>query len=101
MVVAADTTDAAGDEMRITWVLALHKEAVPSEDGRGAVALRHPPVPEVDFGVDSQAANNTSNRVPRHFYKLWRLGWSLFSPHLCSHNASSLLKRIAVRRCRR
>src|SRR5215472_1760727 len=32
MIVAADTTDAAGYEMCVTWILAFHEDAVTTED---------------------------------------------------------------------
>ena len=39
VVVAADAADAAGDEVGVARVLALHEDAVAAEDRRGAVAL--------------------------------------------------------------
>ena len=39
MVVAADAADAAGDEMSVARILALHEDAVAAEDRRGAMAL--------------------------------------------------------------
>ena len=39
VVVAADAADAAGDEVRVARVLALHEDRVAAEDRRGAVAL--------------------------------------------------------------
>ncbi len=66
VVVAADPADAAGDEVRVARVLALHEDAVAAEDRRRAVALRHLAGAEVDLGVDPQAPDDAGDRVPRH-----------------------------------
>jgi hypothetical protein len=44
VVVAADAADAAGDEVGVARILALHEDAVAAKDRRGAVALG-------DFGL--------------------------------------------------
>src|SRR6202046_3405378 len=42
VVIAANTTNAAGDEVRVTRVLAFHENAVAAENRRGAVTFRDP-----------------------------------------------------------
>ena len=49
MVVATDTADPAGDEVRVPRVFALHENAVAAEDRRSAVAFRHLPVIKIDL----------------------------------------------------
>ncbi len=70
VVVAADPADAAGDEMGVARVLALHEDAVAAEDRGGAVALGHPPAAEVDLGVDPQASDDPGDGIPRHLHQL-------------------------------
>ena len=70
VVVAADAADAAGDEVGVARVLALHEDAVAAEDRRGAVALGDLAVGEVDLGVDAQAADDPGDRVPGHLDQL-------------------------------
>ena len=87
MVVAADAADAAGDEVGVARVLALHEDAVAAEDRRGAVALGDLPVGEIDLGEDAQAADDPGDRVPGHLDQL-----SGFGRCLCfreSHGAHS------------
>ncbi len=43
VIVAADAADAAGDEVGVARILALHEDAVAAKDRRGAVALGHLP----------------------------------------------------------
>ena len=66
VIVAADAADAAGDEVGVARILALHENAVAAEDRRGAVALGHLPVFKVDLGEDSQAAHDPGDRIPVH-----------------------------------
>ena len=66
VVVAADPADAAGDEVRVAGILALHEDRVAAEDRRRAVALHHFAVLEVDLGVDAEAADDPGDRIPRH-----------------------------------
>src|SRR3984893_19152576 len=66
VVVAADAADAAGDEVRVARVLALHEDAVAAEDRRRAVALDHSLLREVDLRVDAEASDDACDRVPRH-----------------------------------
>ncbi len=70
VIVAADAADAAGDEVRVARILALHENAVAAKDGGGAVAFRDLPVFEVDLGEDSQAAHDAGDRVPVHLHQL-------------------------------
>ena len=69
VVVSADSTDPAGDEVGVPRVLALHEDAVAPEDRRGAVAIRHLPLPEVDLGVDAQAPHDARDGIPRHLHE--------------------------------
>src|SRR5215216_1289901 len=66
VVVPADAADAAGDEVRITRVLALHEDAVAAEDGGSALALDHLAVVEVYLRVDPEVPDDAGDRVPRH-----------------------------------
>ena len=66
VVVATDAADATRDEMGVARVLALHEDAVATEDRRRAVALGHDTLPEVDLGVDAEAPDDARDRVPRH-----------------------------------
>ena len=70
VVVAADTADAAGDEVGVAGILALHEDRVAAEDRRRAVALDDFPVLEVDLGVDAEAADDPGDRIPRHLDQL-------------------------------
>ena len=66
VVVAADPADAAGDEVGVAGVLALHEDAVAAEDRRGALALDDLALAEVDLRVDPEAPDDPGDRVPRH-----------------------------------
>ena len=66
VVIAADPADAAGDEVRIARIFALHEDAVAAEDRRGAVTLGNFALAEVDFGEDAEAAHDPGNRIPVH-----------------------------------
>ncbi len=66
VVVTADAADAAGDEVRVPRVLALHEDAVAAEDRRGAVALDDLLLLEVDLGVDAQAPHDARDGIPVH-----------------------------------
>ena len=59
VIVAADSADAAGDEMRVARILALHENAVAAKDRRGAVTFGHLAVLKVDLGENSQAARRS------------------------------------------
>src|SRR5262249_18913481 len=67
VIVAADTADAARDEVRIARILVLHENAVAAENRRRAVALGDPPVLEIDLRKNSEATHDTCDRVPAHF----------------------------------
>src|SRR5581483_3714605 len=76
MVVTTDAADAAGDEVRVPRVLALHEDAVATEDRRGAVALDDPLLLEVDLGIDAQAAHDPRDGIPVHLDDAGVLGSS-------------------------
>ncbi len=58
VVVTADPADPARDEVGVARVDPLHEDVEPAEDHRGAVALEHLLVGEVDLGVDAEAAHD-------------------------------------------
>ena len=58
MVIAADAADAAGDEVRVARIFALHEDAVAAEDRGGAVTLGDLAFAEVDLGEDAEAADD-------------------------------------------
>ena len=70
VVVAADAADAAGDEMGIPRVFALHENAVAAKDGGCAVALGDFAICEVDLGEDAEAAHDPRNRIPVHLHQV-------------------------------
>ena len=70
VVVTADAADAAGDEVGVARILALHEDRVAAEDRRRAVALHHFSVLEVDLGVDAEAADDAGDGIPCHLDKL-------------------------------
>jgi hypothetical protein len=90
VVVAADAADAAGDEVRVARVLALHEHAVAAEQRRGAVALDHLAVVEIYLGVDAQVADDARDRVPRHLHDVSGFGRDFLSD---SHYLSLLYAR--------
>ena len=57
VVVTADAADAAGDEVGVARVFALHENAVAAKDRGCAVALGDFPVCEVDLGEDAKAGS--------------------------------------------
>ena len=77
VVVTADAADAAGDEVRVAGILALHEDRVAAEDRRRAVAFHHFFVVEVDLGVDAEAAHDPGDGIPRHLDQLAGLSLSL------------------------
>ena len=66
VVVTADAADAAGDEVRVARVDALHEDVEAAEDHRRRVALEDLLVGEVDLGVDAQRPDDAGDRIPRH-----------------------------------
>ena len=97
VVVAADAADAAGDEVRVARVLALHEDAVAAKDRRGAVALGDLAVVEVDLGVDAEAADDPGDRIPVHLDQLAALirAGRCGSARLCDVGHDRLLVRSA------
>ncbi len=66
VVIAADAADAAGDEVGIARIFALHENAIAAKDRRCAVALGDFAILEVDLGEDAEAAHDPRNRIPVH-----------------------------------
>ncbi len=95
VVVAADSADAAGDEVGVARIFALHENAVAAKDGRGAVALRHLPVFEIDFGKDAQAAHDPGDRVPVHLHQIPFLAGTSFVGAVIVSFDRSMLTRCA------
>ena len=80
VVVAADAADAAGDEVGVARVLALHEDAVAAEDRRRAVAVDDLALAEVDLAVDAEAADDARDRIPRHLHDT---GVGMLGDHRC------------------
>ena len=112
VVVTADSADAAGDEVRVAGILALHEDRVAAEDRRRAVAFHHFFVVEVDLGVDAEAADDPGDGIPRHLNQLAGLSLSLgrlgddrchrtsLSAYCCSHRGlGSKTEQPAPTRC--
>ncbi len=70
MIIAADSADAAGDEVGVARIFSLHENAVSAENRRSAVTLGDFFLLEVDLSVNAEAPDDTGNRVPRHFNKV-------------------------------
>jgi hypothetical protein len=66
MIVAADAADPACDKMRVAGVFAFHENAIAAKYRGRAVALGNSALSEIDFGVNAQASDDTSDGVPRH-----------------------------------
>src|SRR5262249_30425694 len=67
VIIAADAAHSARNEMSGPRIPGLHKTAVAAKDRWRAVTLGGLALAEVDFGIDSQTADDSSNRVPCHF----------------------------------
>ena len=68
VVVAADAADAAGNEVRVARVFALHEDAVAAEDRGRAVTLGDLAFAEIDLGEDAEAADDPGDGIPIHLY---------------------------------
>ena len=79
MVVAADAADAAGDEMGVARVFALHENAVAAKDRRRAMAFDDVPIGEIDLREDPQAADDPRDRIPIHLDDVLRPGFGRLS----------------------
>ena len=73
VVVTADSANAAGNEMSVARVFALHEDRVAPEDRRRAVAFHHFTVLEIDLRIDSETAHDPGDRVPGHLYEIARV----------------------------
>ena len=81
VIVAADSADATRDEMRVARILALHEDAVAAEYRRGAITLRDLLLAKVDLGINSEAADDSGDRIPIHLDQaIGRLRRHLNSP---------------------
>src|SRR3984893_16048493 len=90
VVVAADPTDAASDEMSVARVLTLHENAVAAENRRRRMALADNTISEINLGVEAETADDTRDRVPIHFNDLrWLSDRTYFRcycrNHVCLH----------------
>src|SRR6185437_4580337 len=66
VVVAADAADAAGDEVGIARILALHEDAVAAEQRAGRAAVGDALGGEVNLGVDAEVADDAGHGVEVH-----------------------------------
>jgi hypothetical protein len=66
MIIAADATDSAGDEMGVAWVLVQHENAVAAKDRRRAVAFDDFLRIEIDLRENAETADDSGDRVPVH-----------------------------------
>jgi len=73
VVVTADATDTAGDEMGVAGILALHEQRVAAEYRRRAVAFDDLAVVEVNLRIDAEAADYPGDGIPRHLHQLARI----------------------------
>ena len=79
MIVAANSADSAGNEVRVSRIFALHEDAVSAEDGGSAMTLGHFSIGKIYLCIDTEAADDPSDRIPIHLNKggsatyLWRL----------------------------
>ena len=72
MIVAANAADAAGDEMRVARVFALHENAVAAKNGGGGVALRDLAILKIYLGENTKTADNPGYWIPIHFDEIAR-----------------------------
>src|SRR5204863_7674425 len=68
VVVAADAADAAGDEVRVARVLALHEDAVAAKGRRRAETLGDLLLLEVDPRVQAHTADDAGYRISDLFH---------------------------------
>jgi hypothetical protein len=68
MIVAADSADTAGDEVRVSRIFALHEDAVTTEDRGGAMAFGDLPIVKVDLCEDPKASDDSGNGIPVHIH---------------------------------
>src|SRR5262249_16781510 len=73
MVIAADAADAAGDEMGVARVFALHEDAVAAKDRGRAVTLSDLSVIKINLGENAEAADDAGDRVPIHLHQSFGL----------------------------
>ena len=67
VIIAANTANAAGDEMGIARIFALHENAVTAKNRRGAVTFGDLFIGEIDFRVNAETADDPGDRIPIHF----------------------------------
>ena len=86
VVVAANTANPAGDEVRVPRILALHENTVAAKDGRSAVAFRHRAILKIDLRKNPQASHDPGDRIPVHVHQVSRLRRRFFAhPGNCAH----------------
>jgi hypothetical protein len=90
VIIAADPTDPARYEMGVPRIFIFHKDTVTPENGGSAVALDHFLVGEVNFRKDAQTSNYPSDRIPGHFYDIFRVGSGLFYRGGCGRHCDLL-----------
>jgi hypothetical protein len=78
VVVAADATNSARDEMGVARVFALHEDAISAKDRRSAVTLFNLSVLKINLGKDAEAADDAGDRIPVHLHQPLGLGQNRF-----------------------
>jgi hypothetical protein len=78
VIIAADAANAAGDEVGVARIFALHEDAVAAKDGGGAVALGHAAIFEIDLSEDAEAPDDARDGIPVHLDQIsfWRASLS-------------------------
>jgi hypothetical protein len=71
VVIAADPADARRYEVRVARIFAFHEDRVSAEDRGRAVALRDDLLLEVDLRVDTEAADDPGDGIPRHLDQIF------------------------------
>jgi len=68
VIVAAYAADAAGNEVGVAGVFALHEDAVAAKDRGRAVTFGDFAFAEIDLGEDAEAADDPGDGIPIHLY---------------------------------
>jgi hypothetical protein len=86
MVIAADTANPTGDEVRVARVFPLHENAVAAEHRRCAEALGDFLFVEINSRIKTETPDDPRDRIPDHFDQLAALSGGLpFSNCYRSH----------------
>jgi hypothetical protein len=91
MIVSADPTNPARDEMCVPGIFVFHKNAITPEDGRSAMTLDDFLVGKVNFRKDAQTSNNPGDGIPGHLYNILWVGWLFRYGKRCGRHLDLLL----------